>query len=367
MQGFRAALVITGFLTLALGSNLAWHYSRPVPLARQGIPAELNEESAVLESIGLRCRPNADWSDLLVESSQLDRARSAFQGRNLTPGQRGKVTKMATPPELLANLGRLPGVKEANIWIREDHEAVVALAMGHGAFAGDPRLLGEVVDSVRAAYPSIETGNIKVLDSGGGDLTYSPSPELQWQARALPFQKDLQSLADSLLGGPKRGLVVCRLLRSPDLRIHLQACLLMVKSEPQQQAEVVQALTQHLQERAKEFTNLLKTRNAWGAQANIYHYLGENDTRSLENRLRVDREKDLIVDEVAVREWTLRERTLSQAEIKMTLWGLTAPQPTPSQLAFGLLALAPSIFSWSLLLPWLVRRHRLGRSASPPL
>ena len=48
MQGFRAALVITGFVVLGLGSNLAWHYPRPVPLGLHRSPSQLLPESAAL-------------------------------------------------------------------------------------------------------------------------------------------------------------------------------------------------------------------------------------------------------------------------------------------------------------------------------
>lgn len=352
--------MITGLVTLALGSNLAWHYPRPTALGHPVTPSALTEQAEVLQAAGIRCRPNSDWSDLLVESARLGDAQKALQDRTFA---NGNLEKMSTPPELLADLGRLPGVKEANVWLHEGHEAVVVLAMKHGVFANEPALIGQVVEKVGSFEPAIEAQNIKVLDQNGVDLTFVAPREAQGHWGALQLQSELQSVADATLGAPKRAIVSCRFMRTPDVRIHLQASLRLVHCDPQLQEGLTQSLTKRLQERADRLNAILKGREYWLAGGEIYRYLGEGTTRLNQTRLRLDRERGIQLDPLEVKEWTLRERSLGPQEIKMALWGLTPPVPTPWQLGSGLLALAPAIFGWSLLVPWLLSRHRLSRDS----
>jgi hypothetical protein len=351
MQGFRAALVITGFVLLGVGSNLAWHYPRPVALGLQRAPSQLLAESALLNAANIRCRPNPDWSDLLVESEQLVQARQVLQGQ--TPPESDQVS-MTTPPDLLAELGRLPGVKESNVWIRNEHEAVVTLAMRHGAFAADPLLLQRVVDCVGRARPDLDPDNIKVLDERGSDLNYSsPVESAQLQ---LSLQKALQLTADATVG-PKQALVCCHLSRSQDFRIHLRASLLLSNQANQQKGgELGRQITQSLQKWTDSLNTDLQGKNDWRAEALIYTNLGETG----DGRRALDREHGVILDELEVKDWPLSQRTLSQDYTKMARWGLTAPVPTPWQLSLGLIALGPAIFGWCLLLPRLISRHRLA-------
>lgn len=358
MQGFRAALVITGFVVLGLGSNLAWHYPRPVPLGLHNPSYQLLTDSARLEEVNIRCRPNADWSDLLVESKQAAQAQQTLIGNITLVSDRGKFV---TPPDLLADLGRLPGVKESNVWIRDDHEAVVTLSVRHGAFAADPHLMKQVVECVQSARPVLDANNIKILDDRGSDLNYSQPKE--YAARPLKFQTELQQVADNW-AGPKQALVFCHLYRSQDFRIHLQSSLLLAHTAADRQNQLKAELNRRMEKWTATLNKDLQGENYWQAEPVIYPNLGETDYRARRDRMPLDREHGVSLDELEVKEWTLRQRPLPQEYVKMAVWGLTAPVPTPWQLGLGLTALAPAIFAWCLLVPWLVGRHRLGQSSA---
>ncbi|MBX3170168.1 MAG: hypothetical protein KF760_22375 [Candidatus Eremiobacteraeota bacterium] len=364
MQGFRRAFVLTGFVILGLGSNLAWHYPRPELLGLNSTsPQGLMAYIETLQNSQIRCRPNMDWSQLLVEASDKERALETLKTA-APPAPAATPEAWSTPPDLLAELAHLPGVKEANVVLHEGREAVVMLSMQHGAFAGDRILQRQAVQTVQAYKPTIKAENVKLLDGKGADLNYSainfPSGKVH------PLQIGVQSQLDGLLG-PHRALFLCRLQRSKARRITLQS-VLYLKESPEEPAKAAQELAgKALQNWVDEQNVRLSTDKAWQVQAEIYPYLEDSSYRRNQRNWRQDRESELILDPVEVKEWTLVQRTLPLEERKVLEWGLTSPPPTPGQLALGLTALAPALFGWCLLLPWLLRRHQLSSSASATL
>ncbi len=367
MQGFRRAFVITGFIILGLGSHQAWQYPRPEALGlKLDSPQALMASSESVQAAGVRCRPNSDWTDLLVESSENEKAREALQGYHQSPGPSsvGRPQIWQTPPALLADLAHLPGVQQANVVVHNSHEAVVMLSMQHGAFAGDRDLMSQVVQVVQSHQPALRAENVKILDSRGADLNYA-APNFA-SGSAHPLQTSIQSQLDGLLG-PRQSLFFCRLRRGQAQKIHLQS-VLYLQACPEEQAKAAQELTEKATLKWVEEQNArLKTDQAAQVQTEIYPYLGENSYRKIQRSWRQDRENGLTLEKGEVKEWTLVQRTMPLDELKALQWGLTSPPPTPGQLFLGLSALAPALFGWCLLVPWLVRRHRLSSAASATL
>ena len=365
MQGFRRAFVITGFVVLGLGSNLAWHYPRPEALGMKlESPQSLMACSQAIESAGVRCRPNADWSDLLVESSEVERAQAVRKSDQGSQAASPLPQKWETPPDLLADLARLPGVKEANVIIQNGHQAVVMLSMQHGAFAGDRKLLEQATGLVQAYRPEITADSVKLMDGKGADLNYSPL--ISYPGKVHPLQPAVQSRLDGLLG-PHQALFFCRLQRAKEQKIHLQS-MLYLQAMPADQVKVAQELVdQALQSWVDEQNACLKTQAAWQVQAVVYPYLGEGSYRAIQRNWRQDRNNGLTADKVEVKPWNFVQRTLPREQMQVLRWGLISPSPTPGQLALGLSALAPALFGWCLLVPWLWRRHQLSPSANATL
>lgn len=364
MQGFRRAFVITGFVILGLGSNLAWHYPRPGNLElKLDSPQRLMASSQALQSAGLRCRPNPDWSDLLVESADQARAKEILKDFYPNPITTG-LSHWQTPPALLAELARLPGVKEANVVLRNQQEAVVMLSMRHGAYAGDRNLMNQAVQTVQAYQPGIQADNVKLLDDKGSDLNFSA---ISFDCfKVPPVQTAIQSQLDGLRGR-RRSLFLCRLQRGQGQKITLQT-VLYLQAGPEEEAKAAQEMVDKaLQKWLDDRNARLKTDKAWQVQAEVYPYLREANSRKLQRNWQLDRDNGLTLEKGEVKEWTLVQRTLPQEEIKVLQWGLTSPPPTPGQLALGLGALAPVLFGWCLLLPWLWQRHQLSSSASATL
>lgn len=367
MQGFRRAVVITGFVILGLGSNLAWHYPRPEALGlKLDSPASLMSASLALQSAGMRCRPNPDWTDLLVESSDQQKSREILKDRPPTPNPFPvrHPAEWRTPPDLLADLAHLPGVKEANVVLRDGREAVVVLSMQRGAFAGERSFMRQAVATVQAYKPTIRDEDIKLMDGTGADLNYSA---LNFASGSThPLQTRLQTQLDGLLG-PRRALFFCRLQRGKQQKITLQS-VLYLQSGPEEQSQAAQELVDKgLQKWLDEQNALLKTDKAWQVQPLVYPYLGENSSRKIQRNWRQDRENGLTLEKGEVKEWTLVQRTLTADETRVLQWGLNSPPSTPGQLALGLGVLAPAVFGWCLIVPWLWRRHQLSSSASATL
>jgi hypothetical protein len=362
MQGYRRAFVITGFVLLGLGSNLAWQYPRPQALGRTlSHPQAVLAEMATLESNHIRCRPNQDWTDLLVEGADREQAEQALKMAVVAAAPVGPQEGWTTPPALLADLARLPGVKTANVVIHDGREAVVMLAMQHGAFAGDPGLLQQAIQTVQFYQPKIRTENIKLMDGKGSDLNHATIP---FQPPiAHPLQADVQAQLDGLLG-PRRALFFCRVQRGKERNIHLQPSLYLRSGPEEQRLAAEQLVTQTLQKWVDAQNALLKTDQHWQVQNTLYPYLGEGSRRKNRRSWQLDRVNGITLDAAETREWTLAQRTLPLEESQALQWGLTAPPPTPGQLALGLVALGPALFGWCLAVPWLLRRHQLA--ASPP-
>ena len=333
MQGFRSAFVITGFVVLAMGSSLAWKYPRPQPL--WGNAHSINQVMAkaqTLETLGIRCHPNQDWSDLLVDASERAKAHETFKGDE--PAEAAPdLRPWQTPPALLADLARLPGVKEAQVVVHEGREAVVMLSMTHGAYAGERALLLQVEELVRATCPKVQAKNIKILDQRGSDLNYV-APSFAG-ARSCPLQIELQAQLDSMLG-PRQGLVFVHQGRAADTRDHLQVGLYLVAMEESKSKAVLESLQKSLVDNLEMQNKARETRNR-------YNY------------------RPILLDPVQVQEWTLSQRTADPLEVSVLRWGLTSEPPTVAQLALGLTALAPAVFAWCLLLPTLTGKHRLRR------
>ena len=362
MQGYRRAFVITGFVLLGLGSNLAWQYPRPQALDRTlRHPQAVLADMATLERNHIRCRPNENWTDLLVEAADREQAEQALQTSVVAAAPVSPQESWTTPPALLADLVRLPGVKSANVVIHEGREAVVILAMQHGAFAGDRGLLQQAIQTVQFYQPKISPENIKLMDGRGSDLNHATIP---FQPNiAHPLQAEVQAQLDGLLG-PRRALFFCRVQRGKERKIHLQPALYLRNGPDQQRLAAEQLVTQTLQKWVDAQNALLKTDQHWQVQSILYPYLGEGPRRRDRRSWQLDRLDGITLDAGETREWTLAQRTLPLDESRALQWGLTAPPPTPGQLALGLVALGPALFGWCLAVPWLLRRHQLA--ASPP-
>lgn len=364
MQGFRRAFVITGFVILGLGSNLAWHYPRPETLGMSPTsPKSLMVLLDTLQTNLIRCRPNADWSELLVEASDREKALEAVKQVTL-PNLPEVSEAWQTPPALLADLAHLPGVKEANVVIHNHQEAVVMLSMQHGAFAGDRDLMGRAVQAVQAYQSDIRAENVKLMDSKGADLNYA-APNFG-AGSTHPLQTGVQSQLDGLLGA-RHALFFCRLRRGQAQKITLQS-VLYLRTGPEDRSKAAQELVDKAMQQWVDAQNaLLKTDEAWRVQPAVYPYLGENNYRKIQRNWRQDRDNGLTLEKSEVKDWTLVQRTLPLDEMKALQWSLTSPPPTPGQLILGLSVLAPTVFGWCLLLPWLLRRHQLSSSPSATL
>ena len=364
MQGFHRAFVITGFVILGLGSNLAWHYPRPEALGlKLTSPQAVMTSSQALQSAGIRCHPNADWSDLVAEAAQREQALEALKVVQLSSNP-SHLQKWETPPALLADLAHLPGVKEANVVIQNDCQAVVMLSMQHGAFAGERQLMRQAVDTVRGHVPNLKAENIKLLDGKGADLNYTPID--YHSGKVHPLQRNLQAQLDAYLG-ERQALVLCQLKRAQQQKIHLQSTLYL-QAMPEELSKAAQGLVDMVQQKwLDEENKCLKTDAAWQVQAVVYPFLGETSYRAIQRNWPLDRDNGLFLDKTEVKEWSLTQRTMPLEEMKALQWGLTCPPPTPAQLALGLSALAPALFGWCLLVPWLWRRHQLSPSASATL
>ena len=256
MQGIRSAFVVTGFVVLGLGSSLAWKYPRPQLLGSEsGNVQMVIAKSQSLEQVGIRCRPNEDWTDLLVESSDSEKAREHLKQAQNVGFSATTPLNWQSPPALLADLARLPGVKEAQVVIHEGHEAVVMLSMVHGAYAGDRALLQQVEELVRATCPQVDIQNIKILDNRGSDLTYL-APNFPG-ARPNELQVELQAQVDAAVGA-HQGLVFVHQGRGPDSKVHIQVGLYLITTDQAQILVVQQTLEKFLTERLTKVNEVLK-------------------------------------------------------------------------------------------------------------
>lgn len=364
MHRFRSAFVITGFVILGLGSNLAWHYPRPEALGlKTDSPQQLVRDAATLESSLIRCRPNADWTDLLVERSDLERASKALEGRTPMNAPQPAQT-WQTPPALLADLAHLPGVREANVVLRDGQEALVMLSMQKGAFAGEGELLTSAVETVQSYQPKIKAENVKLLDDKGADLNYTGIPALT--GPPLPWQANLQQRLDSLLGA-RRSVFLCRLQRGKESRLTVRSVLYLRAATDEQQKAAQELVSKAEQKWVDDQNALLKTDRSWLVKDLISAQLGEWSRRQFVSSWQADRLNGLTLEPCEYREMSLVQQTLALDEMQMLRWSLTAPPPTPGQLALGLTALAPALFGWCLAVPWLLRRHQLSKSTGAPL
>ncbi len=364
MHRFRSAFVITGFVILGLGSNLAWHYPRPEAVgAKIDSPQQLLSDGATLESNQIRCRPNADWSDLLVERADQERAATALKDHTVVDAPK-PVESWQTPPALLADLAHLPGVKEANVVVRGRSEAIVMLSMQHGALAADPDLLGGAVQTLQSYEPKIRAENIKLLDGNGADLNYAP---ISFQSGPpLPVQEQVQVQLDGLLG-PRQALFFCRLKRTQDSKIRLQSELYLRAVSEEQRKAAQELVDPALQNWLDAQNAMLKTDQNWQVKDLLSAHLANTSRRQLQRYWQIDRDRGLTLEPCEVKDWTLVQRTLPLEEMQFLRWSLTAPPATPGQLALGLAALAPALFGWCLAVTWLLRRHQLSKSAGAPL
>lgn len=364
MQGFRRAFVITGLVILGLGSNLAWHYPRPEALGlKLTSPPAVMASTQTLQAAGVRCHASPDWSDLVVESVDREQAQEALKNVPQLPHP-PRAQKWETPPALLADLAQLAGVKEANVVIQDGRQAVVMLSMQHGAFAGDRQLMQQALGTVRSHRPSIKAENIKLLDGKGADLNYS---SISYSSgKVHPLQRELQSQLDALLG-ERQALFFCHLKCAQGQKIHLLSVLYLQTLTDEESKAAQELVAKSLRDWLEKQNKLLKTDAAWQVQAVIYPLLGETSYATIQRNWTLDRDNGLFLDQAEIKDWTFTQRTLPLEEVKALQWGLTCPPPTPGQLALGLTALAPALFGWCLLLPWLWRRHQLSPSASTTL